>query len=171
MKNAASFSTAGTSDAPQKLDLGERLFLWGFRSMAKHHRCGCAVAGEVRAIYRQFQVEDAVASFDVMIEAFAAAAHTAIEIHSPGCPCLSDGEAFVLRAMASAQRSDLNMARSEFERWLPVLAADWVLGPACGIASTFRVAGLILPVRDIGATKIPRITPTNSWPIGSLALH
>src|SRR5579872_3849762 len=94
-----------------QLESGERLFLWGFRTMAQHRACGCPIAGVLRQVYGQFFVDGAVASLETLIEAFAGTAHTAITVHSPCCPCVSESEAFLLRAMAAAQSANLDTAR------------------------------------------------------------
>jgi hypothetical protein len=171
MKNVTPVRREASSDKLAQLDLSERLFLWGFRSMAQHHRCGCPIVAAILQVYVQFQVEDAVGSLDALIEVFASTAHTAIEIHCPNCPCISESETFLLRAMAAAQSSDLNMARRELERWLPELAADWTLGPVCGIAAIFQAAGMTLPLRTVETTEMHETEAMRSWPIGSQALH
>jgi len=171
MKNVISFPREVLSDGLAQLDLSERLFLWGFRAMAQHHRCDCPVGGEIRKVYGRYQIDDIVGSLDAMIEAFASNAHTAIEIHSPNCPCVSESEKILLQAMAAAQSSDFNRARRAFERWLPELAADWIVGPACGIARTFQTAGMALPLRNVEASDMPDTTATQSYPTVSRALH
>src|SRR5262249_30755703 len=99
MKHVISFSCEKTSDGLAQLDRSERLCLWGVRAMAHHHRCGCPVDGEIRKVYGRYQIEDVVGSLDAMIDAFASNAHTAVEIHSPNCPCLSENEKVLLQAM------------------------------------------------------------------------
>jgi hypothetical protein len=133
-----------------QLESGERLFLWGFRTMAQHRACGCPVVAAMRQVYGQFFVRDAAAPLEVLVDAFASTAHTAIAIHGPCCPCASEGEACLLRAMAAAQSADLVAARRQFEHWLPELAADWILGAACGLGQIFKAAGMTLPMRGPG---------------------
>ncbi len=171
MKNVISFPSEVASDSLAQLDPSERLFLWGFRAMAQHHRCGCPVDAEIRKVYGRFQIGDVVGSLDALIEAFASNAHTAIEIHSANCPCVSDGERVLLQAIAAAQSSDLDRARRTFERWLPELAAEWILGPACGIARTFQTAGLTLPLHNGRAVQRQETTATQSRSNVSRALH
>jgi hypothetical protein len=171
MTNVISFPREVLSNGLAQLDLSERLFLWGFRAMAQHHRCGCPVGDEIRTVYGRYQIDDIVGSLDAMIEAFASNAHTAIEIHSPNCPCVSESEKILLQAMAAAQSSDLNGARRAFQRWLPELAADWIVGPACGIAKTFQTAGMTLPLRTIEAPDMHETTATPSFANVSRALH
>ena len=170
MKNVVSFPRETSSDGLAQLDLSERLFLWGFRAMAQHHRCGCPVGGEIRKVYDRYQIENVVGSLDAMIATFASNAHTAIEIHSPNCPCVSESERILLQAMAAAQSSDLIGARRAFERWLPELAADWIVGPASGIARIFQAAGMTLRVRA-EAPGMPEATATLSFANVSRALH
>lgn len=171
MKNVISFPREKSSDGLAQLDRGERLFLWGFRAMAQHHRCDCPVGGEIRKVYSRYQIDDIVGSLDAMIETFASNAHTAIEIHSPNCPCVSESERVLLQAMAAAQSSDFNGARRAFERWLPALAADWIVGPACGIARAFQTAGMTLPVRNVEAPDMHETTAALSFANVSRALH
>jgi hypothetical protein len=171
MKNVIPFPREVSSDGLAQLDLSERLFLWGFRAMAQHHRCDCPVGAEIRKVYGRYGIEDIVGSLDAMIEAFASSAHTAIEIHSPNCPCVSESERVLLQAMAAAQSSDLNGARRAFERWLPELAADWIVGPACGIARTFQTASLTLPLRTVEGPDMPETTATQIYSNVSRALH
>jgi hypothetical protein len=171
MKNVISFPRETSSDGLAQLDLSERLFLWGFRAMAQHHRCACPINGEIRKVYGRYQIDDVVGSLDTMIETFASNAHTAIEIHSPNCPCVSESEKFLLQAMAAAQSSDLNGARRAFERWLPELAADWIVGPACAIARAFDTAGITLPRRNVELSDMPDTKATLSFANASRALH
>lgn len=171
MNNVLPFPRAASPDKPTSLNRSERLFLWGFRAMAQHRGCGCPVVAATRRVYGQFQVEDAVESLDALVDAFASTAHTAIEIHSPNCPCVSESEMLLLRAMAAAQFSDLDTARRGFGRWLSELAADWALGLACGIARMFQAAGMTLSLRDVETTGIDETAATRSWANGSRALH
>jgi hypothetical protein len=148
MNNVISFPHDAESDGPMQLSMSEHLFLWGFRLTAHHRGCGCPISGAIKQVYGQYHIADVVEALDAMIEAFASTAHTAIEIHSPNCPCVSESERSLLRAMAAAQSADLSKAHREFERWLPALAVDWILGPARGIAGSFRAAGMALPLRS-----------------------
>jgi hypothetical protein len=165
MKNVIPFQRVSSPDRLPRLDFSERLFLWGF------HRCGRPIVAAMRQVYRQFHVEDAMTSLDALIEVFACTAHTAIEIHSPCCPCVSESEALLLRAVAAAQVGALEVARRTFERWLPELAADWILSPACGIGTIFQIAGMTLPLRDIGTMRLHETATMQSWPAGPQALH
>jgi hypothetical protein len=124
----------------------------------------------IREVYGQFHVDDAVASLDALLEVFARTAHTAIEVHSPCCPCVSRSEALLLQAIAAAQEDALEVARRSFERWLPDLAADWSLTPGCGIGRIFQMAGMRLPLRDLGTVGTETAT-MQDWPSGSQALH
>jgi hypothetical protein len=148
MSNAAAFPNETSSDQPRMLELGERIFIWGMRARAQYHLCGQPTLAAMEEVYAQFHVEDAIAPLDTLVEAFACAALTTIGLHNPCCPCLSVSEASLLRAMALAQTCHLRAARREFERWLPELAAEWVLHPACTIGRMFQTEGMLLPLRD-----------------------
>src|ERR1700755_2388806 len=126
----------------------ERLFIWGFRAKA---RSGTAVptADDIQQVYDHFRVGDAVLSLEAIIEIFACTAHTAIEVHCPTCPKMSESEHGILRAIAAAQRARDDVAREQFESWLPPVGADWALAPVRGLATIFQMAGLILPDRHI----------------------
>lgn len=172
MTNALPFPPPASPDKPVPLEQSERLFLWGFRAMAQHLRCGCPVVATVRQAYEPYQVEEAVASLEALLEAFAATAHSAIEFHAPGCPCLSASEALLLRAMAAAQCGAFDVARRTFECWLPELAADWVLRPAREIGRIFQAAGMTLPRRDVaGTTQMHGTAALPDWPAASQAVH
>jgi len=171
MKNVVPFPRVASPNRLPHLDFSERLFLWGFRAMAEHHRCGRPIIAAMRRVYAQFHVEDAVSSLDGSIEAFARTAHTPIEVHSPCCPCVSKSEAFLLQAVGSAQRGDLEAARRAFERWLPELAADWILSPACGVGKLFQMAGMTLPLRDVGTIRAHETETMQNWSTGSQAVH
>jgi len=158
-------------DRPVQLESGERLLLWGFRTMTQHHRCGCPAVATMQQVYGQYFVEDAVASLEMLVEAFATTAHTAIVIHGPCCPCVSESEARLLQAVASAQSADLHAARRQFEHWLPELAADWILGAACGVGRVFEAAGMTLPMRGSGTIDMDTDSAAASWSIGSNARH
>lgn len=152
------------------LSAAERLFIWGFRAKA---RSGGAVptAADIQEVYDHFRVGDAVLSLDSIIEVFACTAHTAIEVHCPTCPRMSDSEHGILRAIAAAQQDRVDVAREQFERWLPPLGADWALAPVRGLATIFRMAGLILPDRHAQSFDHHRIMAMKSWFVGSPTLH
>ncbi|MGA7431574.1 MAG: hypothetical protein WBQ24_01770 [Xanthobacteraceae bacterium] len=155
-----------------QLDLGERLFIWGFRSMAEHRRRGWPTMREMRDVYAHFQVASALSFFDELIEAFASTAHTPIEIHSPGCPCVSESETCLLRAAAAAQSGDLDTASHGFSRWIPISATGWLMTPTCAIGRMFQAAGMILPVRHADRANMAGSTAALSWqPAGSRSLH
>ena len=156
-----------TMNRQSRLNEAERLFIWGFRAVAQRQRLGWPTLGGIRAVYEHFHVEDAVPSVDAMIEIFASTAHTAIELHASGCPCVSDGEFRLLSATSRAQRGDLDRSRRQFEQWLPHLAADWIMAPACGLGRIFRTAGLLFPTNDIPSQTVNM----QSWPVASEALH
>jgi hypothetical protein len=170
MRNIEHLS-ARSNDTLLRFDAGERLFIFGFRSMAHHYRCGRPAIAELRQVYCHFGIEDAVCSLDSLLEAFARSAHTAIEIHSPGCPCVSGCERFLLRAVSAAQSNALTITRREFERWLPATAADWATAPACGLGKVFRAAGLILPLRGNSQGALSNTTNARSWTDRSRTLH
>jgi hypothetical protein len=171
MNNIPAFPTQAPADQLAQLEVGERLFLWGFRTMAQHRRCACPIAAEIRQIYGEFLVEDAVALLETVIDVFASTAHTAIAVHGPCCPCVSDGEMSLCRAMAAAQSGDPRAARQQFEHWLPELAADWILAPASEFGSIFQTAGMELPRRDFGAMNTDGARRSPSWSAGSEARH
>jgi hypothetical protein len=158
-----------------QLDLAERLFVWGFRSMAEYRRRGWPTMGQMHEVCDHFRVDGALPSFDELIEAFACAAHTPIEIHSPGCPCISEGETFLLRAAASAQAGDLDTASRGFLRWVPASTTGWLVAPACAIGGTFRAAGIIMPVRHAALhadrTEAAGGTALSWQAVGSRSLH
>ncbi|MCK1421016.1 hypothetical protein IVB14_02270 [Bradyrhizobium sp. 180] len=152
------------------LSAAERLFIWGFRAKA---RSGSAVptAAEIKQVYDHFRVGDAVPSLESIIEIFACTAHTAIEVHCPTCPRMSDSEHGVLRAIAAAQQERIGVAREQFECWLLPEGADWALAPVRGLATIFRVAGLILPDRHVRSLAHDRTMAVKSWFVGSPTLH
>ena len=164
-------SLMAPSSALRGLEAGERLFLWGFRAMARHYRFGQPTLAEMRQVYWHFGVEDAVASLDALIGTFARAAHTPIETHSPGCPCVSPSERSLLRAAAGAQIGALATARRELEQWLPSLAADWAAEPLRGLGRLFQAAGLSLPLRDRELATVPETMASRTWPVASPTLH
>jgi len=171
MNNSLVASYDASTGRFAQLESGERLFLWGFRTMAQHRGCACPIAAVIRQVYGQFLVADAVASVETLVEAFAGTAHTAISVHSPCCPCVSEGETFLLRAMAAAQCADLDAARRQFEHWLPELAADWILGAAYGVGRIFKAAGMTLPMRDPGTISMEDDPEPGHWPAMSTARH
>jgi hypothetical protein len=168
MRNAIPFSRTGSPDGLPLLDFSERLFLWGFRAMIEYQWRGRPIIAAIRQVYGQFHVEDAVASLDALLEVFTRTMHTAIEVHSPCCPCVSESEALLLRAIAAAQAGRLEVARRRFEHWLPELAADWILSPACGLGRIFQAADMTLPLRDVG---VMRMHETAMMHAGSQSLH
>jgi hypothetical protein len=148
----------------------ERLFIWGFRAKA---RSGTAVptAADIQEVYDHFRVGDAVPSLEAIIEIFACTAHTAIEVHCPTCPRMSQSEHGILLAIAAAQKERIDVAREQFESWLPPVGADWALAPVSGLATIFRMAGLILPNRYVRTPDIERTMAMKSWFVGSPTLH
>lgn len=171
MSNAAAFANEASPDQPRILEPGERVFIWGFRSMAQYRRCGRPLLVAMEEVYAQFHVEDAIALIDTLVEAFACTAHTTIRLHNPCCPCLSESEASLLRAMAMAQSSDLRAARREFERWLPELAAERVLHLACTIGRMFQAEGMPLPLRDALSAKPDKVFNARMWSSASNVRH
>ncbi|MEY9124050.1 hypothetical protein [Bradyrhizobium yuanmingense] len=152
------------------LSAAERLFIWGFRAKA---RSGSAVptAADIQQVYDHFRVGDAVLSLDSIVEIFACTAHTAIEVHCPTCPRMSDSERGILRAIAAAQQDRVDVAREQFERWLPPIGADWALAPVLGLATIFRMAGLVLPDRQAPSVAHDGMLAMKSWSVGSTTLH
>jgi hypothetical protein len=152
------------------LSAAERLFIWGFRAKARR---GGAVptASDIKEVYDHFRVGDAVPSLESIIEIFACTAHTAIEVHCPTCPRMSDSEHGLLRAIAAAQQERFEVAREQFECWLPPVGADWALAPVQGLATIFRMAGLILPDRQVRSFDQDRMMAMKSWLVGSPTLH
>ena len=148
------------------LSAPERLFIWGFRAKA---RSGGAVptAADIQQVYDHFRVGDAVPSLESIIEIFACTAHTAIEVHCPTCPRMSDSEHGILRAIAAAQQDRVDVAREQFACWLPAVGADWALAPVQGLATIFRMAGLILPDRHVRSLGHDRTMAMKSWLVGS----
>ena len=159
------------ASALRQLDAGERLFLWGFRAMARHYRFGQPSLEEMREVYRHFGIEDAVASLDALIGIFARAAHSPIETHSPGCPCVSPGERSLLRAAAATQTGALAIGRRALEQWLPSQAADWATAPLHGLGALFQAAGWRLPLREWGLAAAPETMATRPWPVAPPTLH
>lgn len=110
-------------------------------------------------------------SLESIIEVFACTAHTAIEVHCPTCPRVSDSEHGILHAIAAAQRDRIDVAREQFERWLPPVGADWALAPVRGLATIFRMAGLMLPDRHVQSLDPERTMAMKSCYLGSPTLH
>jgi hypothetical protein len=152
------------------LSAAERLFIWGFRAKA---RSGTAVptAADIQQVYDYFRVGDAVHSLDAIIDIFACTAHTAIEVHCPTCPRMSASEHGMLCAIAAAQRERIDVVREQFESWLPPVGADWALAPVRGLATIFRMAGLVLPDRRVQSVEVERTMAMKSWFVGSNTLH
>ncbi|WP_407187483.1 hypothetical protein [Bradyrhizobium centrosematis] len=163
-------STHRESLALPALSAAERLFIWGFRAKA---RSGGAVptAANIQEVYDHFRVGDAVPSLESIIEIFACTAHTAIEVHCPTCPRMSDSEQEILHAIAAAQQDRIDVARERFESWLPPVGADWALAPVRGLATIFRMAGLILPNRHLRSLDHDLTMAMKSWLVGSPTLH
>ncbi|OAF07663.1 hypothetical protein AYJ54_17565 [Bradyrhizobium centrolobii] len=160
---------AGSAGLPA-LSAAERLFIWGFRSRAQSGR-PVPTAADVQQVYDHFRVGDAVPSLESLIEIFACSAHTAIELHCPTCPRMSESEHGILRGIAAAQNERTDVARDQFECWLPAVAADWALAPVQGLATIFRMAGLILPDRHIRSPRHDQVMMMKSWLVGSHTLH
>lgn len=154
-----------------QLDVGERLFVWGFRAIAQCHRLGWPSMAELQRVYDHFGVADAVPSLEAMIDTFACTAHTAVELHCPGCSCLSGSEHLLLQAAAASQRGESELARRRFEYWLPEIAADWILGPACGLGRIFAKSGLMLNVHHAFPAPLPATMARQTRSVGSPTLH
>ncbi|MGW1425172.1 hypothetical protein ACWAT4_34150 [Bradyrhizobium manausense] len=148
----------------------ERLFIWGFRAKA---RSGTAVptAADIQEVYDHFRVGDAVPSLETIIEIFACTAHTAIQVHCPTCPKMSESEQGILRAIVAAQEQRIDISREQFKSWLPPVGADWALAPVKGLATIFRMAGLILPDRHVRTLNVGQTMAMKSWLVGSPTLH
>lgn len=152
------------------LTAAERLFVWGFRAKARSDGA-VPTAADIQQVYDHFRVGDAVPSLESIIEIFACTAHTAIEVHCPTCPRMSESECGILRAIAAAQQARDDVAREQFECWLPPVGADWALAPVRGLATIFRMAGLILPERHVRSRGHERMMAMKSWLVGSPTLH
>jgi hypothetical protein len=76
-----------------------------------------------------------------------------------------------LHAIAAAQEERIDIAREQFESWLPPVGADWALAPVRGLATIFRMAGLILPDRQFRTPSVERTMAMKSWFVGSPTLH
>nr|WP_246754503.1 hypothetical protein [Bradyrhizobium diazoefficiens] len=114
---------------------------------------------------------DAVPSLESIIEIFACTAHTAIEVHCPTCPRMSDSEHGILHAIAAAQQDRIDVVRERLESWLPPVGVDWALAPVRGLATIFSMAGLILPDRHVRSFNHDRTVAMKSWLVGSPTLH
>lgn len=158
-----------TLDLPA-LSAAERLFIWGFRAKARS-ATAVPTAADIQQVYDHFRVGDAVPSLEAIIEIFACTAHTAIDVHCPACPKISASERAILHAVAAAQDERIDVARAQFESWLPPIGADWALAPVRGLATIFRMAGLILPDRHVGTPDVVRTMAMKSWFVGSPTLH
>jgi hypothetical protein len=76
-----------------------------------------------------------------------------------------------MQAVSAAQSERIDAARGQLEYWLPPVATDWALAPTRGIATIFRMAGLMLPDRNARPLDHGRTMAMKSWPIGSPTLH
>lgn len=108
-----SSTSSGSLDLPA-LSAAERLFIWGFRAKARSSGA-VPTAADIQEVYDHFRVGDAVLSLESIIEIFACTAHTAIEVHCPTCPRMSDSEHGILHAIAAAQQDRVDVAREQFE--------------------------------------------------------
>jgi hypothetical protein len=169
MTNAQWLARVESAEQLIDFEIGERLFIWGFRAIVQHRKCGKPAISELERVFSEFGVDPALWSVDALVQAFALTAHTAIEVHCPGCPCISEAELSLLRAAAAAQRADFEIARREFERWLPVAAADWAVAPARGLGQLFQAAGLRFPWRD--EDPLGQRSMTADKPVASRLLH
>ena len=170
MKNVNSTPRKTAADRPTQLHTGERLFLWGFRAIAQQHHCEHPVVAAIQQCYGEFGVSGAAALIEALVNAFFHTAHTTIAIHNPRCPCVSDEEAYLLRAMALTQFGYSNAAGRQFERWLPKLAAEWVLAPVSEVGKLFHAAGLSFCLGDVDRLNLAE-GGHQSWPTASRALH
>ncbi|WP_158816986.1 hypothetical protein [Methylocapsa sp. S129] len=171
MSDVSPSPRTGSIGALSQLDVGERLFIWGFRAMAQHHKLGRPSIAELRQVFGHFGVGDAVFSLEALLDAFARAAHSPVEVHGMGCPCVSTSETFLLRAVAATQSGALEVARREFARWLPCPAADWVLIPVAAMGRLFQRAGLTMLLREAEPAPMPDTMAMRTWPVGSRTLH
>jgi hypothetical protein len=155
----------------EQLDASERLFIWGFRSMAQSRRRAWPTKLEISKVYDHFRVATAVLSMEALLEAFECSAHTAIELHSPVCPCMSKSEFSLLQAVTATQHGRFEAARVQFERWLPPIATDWVMAAAQDVADLFRAAGFLLPERDTADLAYDKLALMQNWPATPPTLH
>jgi hypothetical protein len=170
MKHAAPPPNKIQADKPAQIDAGARLFLWAFRMMAEHRHCEHPTFPMIKDCYRRFGIEAAAPLLDALVDAFFHTAHTPIAIHSAGCPCVSDEEQFLLRAMAAAQLRDAGVAQRQFERWLPAQAVEWVLDPVCEVGRLFRAAGLAFGPRNPVRAAMAQ-ADEHAWAVVSRAVH
>lgn len=166
-----SLGYADTTSTLAQLGVGERLFVWGFRSIAQYHRLGWPTMFELQQVYDHFAVADAVAPLDAIFEVFACTAQRAIELHCPGCPCVSNGECRLLQAVSAAQQGHSGLARDRFKHWLPEVAADWIMPSVCGLGQIFADARLIVPARRAEPSPVCETMRMRSWALGSPTLH
>jgi hypothetical protein len=164
-------SSCQEHDTLAQLSAAERLFVWGVRSVAQYQRLGWPTVAEIRRVYDQFRVGDAVPSLEALLEAFACTAHTAIELHCPVCRRLSPSEHRLLQAVSAVQCERFDIACEQFEHWLPPVATEWALAPARGLATLFRIACLRLPNRNAHPIENDGTMTMQSWLIGSPTMH
>jgi hypothetical protein len=154
-----------------QLSAAERLFIWGVRSVAQCQRLGWPTVADIRRVYDQFHVGDAVPSLEALLDAFACTAHTTIELHCPVCRRLSPSERQLLQAVSAIQCGRFDIACAQFEHWLPPVATEWALGPARGLTTIFGIAGLRLPNRNAHPIRNDGTMTMRSWLIGSPTMH
>ena len=65
---------------------------------------------------------------------------------------------------------EFRWANNQIDR-LPELAADWILSPACGVGKLFQMAGMTLPLRDVGTIRPHETETMQNWSTGSQAVH
>ena len=159
------------ADGLMTVDISGRLLILGVRVVAHSRRLGRASVGDLRQVYEQFKVADAVHSLEAMLDVFARTAHAPVELHASGCRCVSLSECRLLQAVAAVQYGCFDIARRRFEQWLPPSAASWIMGPACGFGRIFANAGLMLPIHDADDTERQATMVMRSWQVGSLTLH
>jgi len=171
MSDRVSYSPPGATRMLVQFGVGKRIFFWGFRAVAHLRGLGWPTIEQVQKVYGHFGVTDIVPSLDAVIQAFACTAHTPVELHCPGCPHLSASEYHFLYAVSAAQSSSLDVARCEFERWLPTRAADWALGPACDPGMRFGTFGLTLSQRDVWQVELGDTVVIRNWRVEADTLH
>lgn len=153
-----------------RLNAAERLFIWGFRALARPDAVMPTYA-EVCRVFDHFRVQGAVAHLEVLIDIFACTSHRAIELHCPHCAHLSESEYCILRAGAAAQRGQSDAARGMLDDWLPPLATEWASSPLRGITTIFRIADLLLPERFDRPAQRAHTESLRTWVVGSSTLH
>jgi len=62
-------SFVGSTDTLYRLNAGEQLFVWGFRSMAHHYKFGRPTTEDLRQVYRHFGVGDAIGAAGRLLSA------------------------------------------------------------------------------------------------------